>query len=437
MNADGSGKSSVMEGTIVRWSPRWSPDGSTLLLNACPKSAETLDLFDIFAVDINGGSAPVNLTGSLAQYPDIMWSPDGSQIAFTSNRDSGGGTELYMIEQDGTELTRLTRTPLSVLNFAPIPSQGLIAYAAGNPGNCNIYLIDIPFSSTTEPVTTRLDVENVSHPAWSPDGLKMVYRQPGALCVMDYDGSNPQQLAEVPAEVSAGDVRCSWSPDSSMLFYTVNNVLYITHADGSNPQQLAEVSSDGEGSSFSWSPDGLKLAYCDDGGLLSVNSDGSNLQRLANGPISRVAWSPDGSRLAYSFAGVLAKHGMYSLYTIDADGENQQLIDSNYYYRAEHPLRWISNSRVIFNSSGVWHTANADGSDWQPVNIADYESVSSSSRYKQQVAYQLVVGDNTDIYISDEDGQNEVRLTDHAAVDSSPKWVTFDMGGMQTTVQQT
>jgi len=38
-----------------------------------------------------------------------VWSPDGSKIAFASNRD--GNFEIYVMNADGTEQTRLTTDP--------------------------------------------------------------------------------------------------------------------------------------------------------------------------------------------------------------------------------------------------------------------------------------------------------------------------------------
>ena len=38
-----------------------------------------------------------------------MFSPDGTKIAFTSNRD--GNTEIYVMDADGTDQTRITNRP--------------------------------------------------------------------------------------------------------------------------------------------------------------------------------------------------------------------------------------------------------------------------------------------------------------------------------------
>lgn len=52
------------------------------------------------------GRSPVNLTSDPANDRNAAWSPDGTQIAFASDRD--GGLQLYVMRRDGTRVNRLT-----------------------------------------------------------------------------------------------------------------------------------------------------------------------------------------------------------------------------------------------------------------------------------------------------------------------------------------
>lgn len=61
---------------------------------------------------MNGdGSDPINLTNNLAFEYDAVFSPDGSKIAFTSERDGFGNYEIYVMNSDGSNPTNVTLAP--------------------------------------------------------------------------------------------------------------------------------------------------------------------------------------------------------------------------------------------------------------------------------------------------------------------------------------
>ena len=65
---------------------------------------------------MNGdGSGLLNLTNNPAFDERSRWSPDGTQIAFSSDRD--GNTEIYVINVDGSGLRNLTNNP--AIDIAP------------------------------------------------------------------------------------------------------------------------------------------------------------------------------------------------------------------------------------------------------------------------------------------------------------------------------
>jgi Tol biopolymer transport system component len=64
--------------------------------------------YEIYAMQ-SDGSNPTNLTNrpsSTDFHP--VWSPDGTQIAFVSDRDGQFNTEIYVMNADGSNQTRLT-----------------------------------------------------------------------------------------------------------------------------------------------------------------------------------------------------------------------------------------------------------------------------------------------------------------------------------------
>ena len=74
------------------------------------------------------------------------WSPDGSQIAFVSDRD--GNWEIYTMNVDGSELTRLTHNEVRDSNPVWSPSESHIFYYSDLTGNREVFALKIGFFNT-------------------------------------------------------------------------------------------------------------------------------------------------------------------------------------------------------------------------------------------------------------------------------------------------
>jgi WD40 repeat protein len=117
--AEGGGETRVVEDRPAT-APNWSPDGR--------KIAYSLG-GDIYYVDVNGGG--ITRVTETASFPEHSpaWSPDGMQIAFQGSA-SGFYWDLYVMDADGTDVTRLTTTGDNYApDWQPLPVNTPSAFA--------------------------------------------------------------------------------------------------------------------------------------------------------------------------------------------------------------------------------------------------------------------------------------------------------------------
>jgi Tol biopolymer transport system component len=242
--------------------------------------------FEIFTLKANGTDV-LPLTGNSAGDGAPAWSPDGTKIAFRTDRD-GPAPEIYTMNADGTGQTRLTN------NLA-------------------------------------LDTS----PTWSPDGTKIAFytSRDGnnlAIYTMNADGTNQTPLTNN----SAGVLGLAWSPDGTKIAFTTsrdgNEEIYKMNADGTNQTRLTNNAA--VESVPDWSPDGTKIAFTTnrDGNdeIYTMNANGTNQTRLTNNAASdeNPAWSPDATKIAFD----TGRSGNLDIYTMNADGTNPVNLLASY-----------------------------------------------------------------------------------------------------------
>ena len=191
MNADGSEQTNLTNNPAEDYSPAWSPDGTRIAFASTRDGA----IGNIYVTNVDGSNV-TRLTKSVGgEYP--TWSPDGEKIAFISDTDFGPninlkeGWDIFVMNADGSGLTRLTDSPGGdkLPDWSP-DGQRIIFQSDRDKTS---HFTDIWVMNPDGTGQTRLTYNNGYAPNWSPDGCYIVFSA-GTLYVMNADGSNVRAL---------------------------------------------------------------------------------------------------------------------------------------------------------------------------------------------------------------------------------------------------
>lgn len=257
-----------------------------------------------------------------------------ASVVFYSARDAQPNKQIYVMNPDGSNQTRVTYDTASDVDPDISPDGQQIVFTSNQTetGNNNIFIRDA--SGTVSNLTNDSATDEWAR--WSPDGQQIVFdsnRDSGVfeIYIMNADGSNQTELTSPPI---LGRYP-SWSPDGRQIVFRRGIDIYTINADGSGtPVQLTSETAPNFAQMPAWSPDGRYIAfmsfragYCS---VFRMNADGSNQVNLtpktpadpATSWCSRApSWSTDGRQI-YFMSFRPSTGGQNEIFVMNADGTN-------------------------------------------------------------------------------------------------------------------
>lgn len=264
---------------------------------------------------------------------DPVVSPDGSRIAFSSNR--GGADDVFVISTNGKDERQLTNTRESEGNLAWTASGKQILFSVFKDDTSHLYGIDPDGKNQRELASVPGRA-----PTLSPDGQRLVYMA-GAwtatrLMVSALDATNAQQITD-GASIAWNN---HWSPDGKLIAFTSRNdpkgelAVFTMNADGSSRRQVTHISAEDGGAQWPvWSPDGRRLAV-QVNSRTQKNSAHIWIVEVATGLARKLAahteayvdetpfWFPDGKRIAFQSN----RTGKMEVWVMNSDGSGAKQI---------------------------------------------------------------------------------------------------------------
>ncbi|MFL6464573.1 MAG: hypothetical protein ACJ73N_09230, partial [Bryobacteraceae bacterium] len=186
--------------------PQWSPDGTRIAFvsNRTGKEYDGDHNTDVWVIPAEGGSL-TKISDHLFQDASPRWAPDGKQIVFTGETKRRQFPKLYIASSAGTE-----PSTLAIDNFDTIPGEMRwgttdhdVLFSAGIKGQTHIFRADLHQRKLLQATSGERAVHAFS---FSAPANKMVYlsndfEHPDELYVSSLDGKEERQLTHANAEL--------------------------------------------------------------------------------------------------------------------------------------------------------------------------------------------------------------------------------------------
>jgi Tol biopolymer transport system component len=253
---------------------------------------------DVYIMNLDG-SGLRQLTNEPGRDYEGDISPDGTTIVFASQRDTGGNSQLFLMDAAGGNVRRLTfsadRTAGAVIDDYPhwSPDGKRIVFQRSTDAtgsmDADVWIID-PAIGEERQLTNLPDMWD-STPAFTPDSAAVLFERGSgpnfSIYRVDIETGEATRLTGDEAGRAVGG---KISPDGTKLLFTSNVdgdvEIYVQGIDGGTLTNL--TNNDADDTYPHWSPDGKRILFGSDRDgnpeIYTMNADGTDVRRVTNDP---------------------------------------------------------------------------------------------------------------------------------------------------------
>jgi Tol biopolymer transport system component len=287
--------------------------------------------------DIYLGDPTTGRTRPLVESPETESgaevSPDGTRVAFARDVAGRTGTDVYVVDIDGSSPRKITPMAIDHLNWGgwtPDGRQLALIHDVDAPASrcptapCTVSQLDLVDAEGSGHIRNLASERGLSYVRFRPpDGHELLYRalvdNKWGLFAMAADGSNVRAVvpATVPAEMDVTFGTAAYSADGSRIFFNQYTTdasagepgccqLFVVNADGSNLHKFIPNTGGAWDGDASVAPDGTRIAFwhnVNDGpahGVSVIRADGNGPLVETGPPLTGLAhwiWAPDSSAI--------------------------------------------------------------------------------------------------------------------------------------------
>lgn len=290
---------------------------------------------------------------------------ESEKIAFMTNKS--GFWDIYTMNNDGSNVQKITKDDMRMpAAFSVSPDGRKLAYISDKTGNADLWVIDLNTKSTIQITDTEFGDEG--SPTWSSDSQSLafhtnenngLYKILQANSPLNDKGKNTFQT--LISETDSNALHPAFSPNGTKLLYSLtdasnNSILHIY--DYETRKDRIITTKEAQAVNGSWSPDSSKVIYwTNTNGVFQINADGTG--NIQIGSIKNIKgtpyYSPDGKKI--TFARGYGFPDDYDVWVMDNDGRNPKKITTD----GGISVNWYKVSKVVNTPSPVTSPGSTTG----------------------------------------------------------------------------
>jgi Tol biopolymer transport system component len=446
-----------------------SPDGATFAFaSRHPGNGGPSERYELWTMKTDGSGA--RTLASMENIDAISWNPQGTLLVFGGL--SNGTYQVYTIEPDGSNLTRITNGSNNAIPAGFDPTGKKILYTYEKPqyrlsysqyiaydalqkpivGRADLFITDLTGANAkrivSDVTTIRLQIVSFpeikeyypTHLSWISDSRFIVPVTNGKETdLYKYDTSGK----EIERMTNLGDaVWSAWNPGEQELAYRsgfdVRNLLTVNRDDRVLTAPAGVRTMSYYDYALAWRPGTDEIAYISYGDAWLVNADSTGKTELTThtsvSPMTDLVWSPDGKYLYTLTPGQIDRIDINAGKTA-ARSLTDQVIEfsgANGYYQ---PVFSPDSSSVAFVRGTFTSSESSDVAETTDIFIFNLQNRTkkqftstgdarspSWSPDGSEIAYTRMNYLPLGIWVSDRDGNNATAITPASDYAAYPSW---------------